>query len=174
MADQMTGPTPRCQWCSAVLPAPDLATCPSCGATLTSATGTEDIKGVTTLDPEAILRARAEVSRPRSRLLSFITGEAPVEVGSETEQAAIAAPDDAVRLEMRRLELEAERADLEAETVAMKSEVVVEKGIDLGALATEAAAAEAASPSPAPATDAPPPTASATDAPPPPPAAPGS
>ena len=81
MADPMTGPAPHCQWCSALLPAADLPTCPSCGATLTSTTGGEEIKGVTTLDPEAILRARSEVARPRSRLLSFITGEQPVEVG---------------------------------------------------------------------------------------------
>ncbi|HEX5826772.1 MAG TPA: hypothetical protein VFY23_04570 [Candidatus Limnocylindrales bacterium] len=172
MADPMTGPAPRCQWCSAPLPAPDLPTCPSCGATLTS-TATEEIRGVTTLDPEAILRARAEVSRPRSRLMSFITGEAPVEVGGEAEQAAIAAPDDAVRREMRRLQLEAERADLEAETVAMKTDVVLEQGIDLAALADADDAADAptttadAPPAPPPADEpAPPPS-----APPPPPSA---
>ena len=56
MADPMTGPAPRCQWCSAELPAPDLPVCPSCGATLTSSTTTDDIKGVTTLDTEAWLR----------------------------------------------------------------------------------------------------------------------
>ena len=105
MADPMTGPAPRCQWCSAELPAPDLPVCPSCGATLTTATATEDIKGVTTLDTEAILRARSEVGRPRGRLLSFITGEVPVELGGEKEAASLAPPDDAVRLEMLRLQL---------------------------------------------------------------------
>jgi hypothetical protein len=135
MADPMTGPAPRCQWCSALLPALDLETCPSCGATLTSAAGLEpDIKGVTMLDPEAILRARAEVARPRSRLLSFITGETPVEAGGPGDAEALAAPDDAVRREMLRLELEAERADLEAEAVALKTEAVVEQGIDLASL----------------------------------------
>lgn len=131
----MTGPAPRCQWCSALLPANDLETCPACGATLTSAAGVEpDIKGVTMLDPEAILRARAEVARPRSRLLSFITGETPVETGAPGDAEALAAPDDAVRREMLRLELEAERADLEAEAVALKTEAVVEQGIDLASL----------------------------------------
>jgi hypothetical protein len=139
MADPMTGPAPRCQWCSAELPAPDQAICPSCGATLTSATATEDIKGVTTLDPEAILRARAEVARPRSRLLSFITGEVPVETGGSAEAASLAPPDDAVRLEMLRLQLDAERADLQAEAVSMKTDVVLEQGIDLGALAADEA-----------------------------------
>src|SRR3954447_6962305 len=134
MADPMTGPAPRCQWCSAVLPAADLPTCPSCGATLTAASATDDIKGVTTLDPEAILRARSDPSRPRGRLFSFITGEQPVDVGGPEEAESLAPPDEAVRLEMRRLELEAERADLEAETVALKTDVVVEQNIDLASL----------------------------------------
>ena len=144
MADPMTGPAPRCQWCSAELPAPDLPVCPSCGATLTSATTTDDIKGVTTLDTEAILRARSEVTRPRGRLISFINGEVPVEVGGEKEAASLAPPDDAVRLEMLRLQIEAERADLEAEAVSMKTDVVLEQGIDLAALADQDAAGDAA------------------------------
>jgi len=142
MADPMNGPAPRCQWCSALLPAADLPTCPSCGAALTSAAGVEDIKGVTTLDPEAILRARTDVSRPRSRLLSFITGEQPVDVGGPGEAESLAPPDDAVRLEMLRLELDAERADLEAEAVSMKADVVVEQNIDLVALAQDAEEAD--------------------------------
>src|SRR5215204_3349339 len=142
MADPMTGPAPHCQWCSAPLPAAELATCPSCGATLTSTTGGEEIKGVTTLDPEAILRARSEVARPRSRLLSFITGEQAVEVGGPEEAESLAPPDDAVRLEMLRLELDAERADLEAEAVSMKADVVVEQNIDLVALAQDAEEAD--------------------------------
>ncbi len=93
---------------------------------------------MTTLDTEAILRARSEVARPRGRLLSFITGEVPVEVGGEAEAASLAPPADAVRLEMRRLQLEAERADLEAEAVSMKTDVVLEQGIDLSALGDEA------------------------------------
>jgi hypothetical protein len=131
---------------------------------LTSTTGGEEIKGVTTLDPEAILRARSEVARPRSRLLSFITGEQPVEVGGPGEAESLAPPDDAVRLEMRRLEIEAERADLEAEAVSMKTDVVVEQGIDLAAMADAAPAAapapatpEPADAEPAPATPPPPP-----------------
>jgi hypothetical protein len=144
MADPMTGPAPRCQWCSALLPAPDLATCPSCGATLTSTTGGEEIRGVTTLDPEAILRARNEAARPHNRLLSFITGEQAVEVGGPEEAESLAPPDDAVRREMLRLEIEAERADLEAEAVALKTDLVVEQGIDLAAMADS-------SPAPAPA-----------------------
>ena len=139
MADAMSGPNTRCPWCSAELPVPDVEHCPSCGAALTTATGTEpDIRGVTTLDPEAILRARSEVSRPRSRILSFITGETPVEVDEE-DAASFAPPSDAVRREMLRLQLEAERADLEAETIALKSDVIAEHGINLADLAAEEA-----------------------------------
>ena len=138
MADPTTGTTPRCQWCSAPLPAADLDICPSCGATLSSAPDTGEIRGVTTLDTEAILRSRSEASRPRSRLLSFITGEEPVEVGGPEEAESLAPPDDAVRREMLRLQLEAERADLEAESIANKTDVVLDEGIDLAALRDEA------------------------------------
>ncbi|HEY3334450.1 MAG TPA: hypothetical protein VGK16_04360 [Candidatus Limnocylindrales bacterium] len=170
MADPMTGPAPHCQWCSAPLPAPDLATCPSCGATLTSTTGGEEIKGVTTLDPEAIMRARSEVSRPRSRLLSFITGEQPVEVGGPAEAESLAPPDEAVRLEMRRLELEAERVDLEAETVALKTDAAVEQGIDLAAMADASASPDAGdAPAPVPESES---VATPTPASPPPPPSP--
>jgi hypothetical protein len=159
MADPTTGTTPRCQWCSAPLPAADLETCPSCGATLSSAPDTGEIRGVTTLGTEAILRSRSEASRPRSRLLSFITGEEPVELGGPEEAESLAPPDDAVRREMLRLQLEAERADLEAESIANKTDVVLDEGIDLATLGDEAAdeeladvqAAQAGMPVPAPA-----------------------
>jgi hypothetical protein len=134
MADPTTGTTPRCQWCSAPLPAADLDICPSCGATLSSAPDTGEIRGVTTLDTEAILRSRSEASRPRSRLLSFITGEEPVELGGPEEAESLAPPDDAVRREMLRLQFEAERADLEAESIANKTDVVLDEGIDLATL----------------------------------------
>jgi hypothetical protein len=134
MADPTTGTAPRCQWCSAPLPAADLDICPSCGATLSSAPDTGEIRGVTTLDTEAILRSRSEASRPRSRLLSFITGEEPVELGGPEEAESLAPPDDAVRREMLRLQFEAERADLEAESIANKTDVVLDEGIDLATL----------------------------------------
>jgi hypothetical protein len=131
--------SPRCPWCSAELPGPNLASCPSCGATLTSPTGAEpDIKGVTSLDPLAIIAARAEVGRPRSRILSFITGDTTSDdSGAPENPESLAPPTDDVRREMLRLELEAERADREAETVALKSEVIVEQGIPLATLAAE-------------------------------------
>jgi len=138
MADPMSGPITRCPWCSAELPAPNVEQCLSCGATLNSATGTEpQLPGVTTLDPEAILRARSEVTRPRSRILSFITGEVSVDAGDETDAASIAPPSNEVRREMLRLQLEAELADLEAETVALKADALAQRGIHVSELADE-------------------------------------
>ena len=152
MADPMTGPTTRCPWCSAELPAPDVEHCPSCGAALTPAAGTEpQLPGVTTLDPEAILRARSEVARPRSRILSFITGEVTVESANATDPASFAPPSDDVRREMLRLQLEAERADLEAETVALKADVLAQRGIHVSDLGGSPAEADPASAAPAPA-----------------------
>jgi hypothetical protein len=137
MSDAEGGSPARCPWCSAELPvvlsttAP--TTCPSCGAALTSATTTEpDIRGVTTLDHEAILRARSEMSRPRGRLLSFITGDTTTTAPLKPEElASLAPPEDAVRREMMRLELEAQRAELEAESVALRTDAVIDQGLDL-------------------------------------------
>ena len=144
----MTDATPRCPWCSAALPPGAHESCPSCGATLNSPTGTEpDIKGVTSLDPLAIIQARAEVARPRNRIVSFITGEAPGQGEATPNPESLAPPDLAVRREIRRLEIEAERADLEAETVALKTDVVVEMGIPLSQLGgADADLAQAAMP----------------------------
>ena len=130
----MTDATPRCPWCSAELPPGAHESCPSCGATLLGPAGEPDIKGVTSLDPMAIIQARADVARPRNRIMSFITGDTPTEQDPTANAESLAPPDLAVRREMRRLEIEAERADLEAETVALKTDVVVEMGIPLSAL----------------------------------------
>jgi hypothetical protein len=144
MAEPMSGPIARCPWCSAALPDPDANQCPSCQAQLTSTTGSEpQLPGVTTLDAEAILKARAEVARPRSRLFSFITGEAPPETGAPASPTSLAPPSDDVRREMLRLQIEAEVADLEAESVALKSDVLAEQGISLAALAAADSAGDA-------------------------------
>jgi len=137
MSETEGGSLARCPWCSAelpaVLPADAATTCPSCGAALTSATGNEpDIRGVTTLDHEALLRARSEVSRPRGRLFSFITGDTTTAAPLKPEElASLAPPDSAVRREMMRLELEAQRAELEAESLALRTDAVMEQGLDL-------------------------------------------
>ena len=152
MADPMTGPITRCPWCSAELSIPGAEQCLACGATLASQTGGPDpeIRGVTTLDPEAILRARADVARPKSRILSFITGEAPPETAGPASPESLARPPNEVRREMLRLELEAQQADLAAEMVALKSDVLARQGIHVselgGEVAPEPAAAEGDAP----------------------------
>jgi len=135
MVDPMTGPNTRCPWCSAELSIPGAERCLACGAALITTSGANpEIKGVTTLDTEAILRARAEVARPRSRILSFITGEGPAETGGPGSAESLARPPQAVRREMLRLQRDAERADLEAETVALKSDVLARRGIHVSQL----------------------------------------
>jgi hypothetical protein len=140
MADPMTGPITRCPWCSAELSVPGAEQCLACGAALSQASGSDsDIRGVTTLDPEAIVRARSEVARPRNRILSFITGEVPPETGGPASPESLAPPPDDVRREMLRLEYEARRADLEAETVALKSDELARLGIHVSQLDNGAA-----------------------------------
>jgi hypothetical protein len=113
-------------------------------ATLAAAPGLEgEIKGVTTLDTDAIIRARSEIVRPKgNRFISFITGEVPVEVAQTGSAESLAPPDNAVRREMLRLQLEAERADLEAETVALKADQLTRMGIHLSQLGGEEPMAE--------------------------------
>ena len=135
MADPMSGPDVRCPWCSALLPEDGVERCPSCGAQLVTASGADpNLPGVTTIDAEAILRARSEVGRSRGGIMSFLTGvEPPPDSGGSA--ASLAPPPDAVRREMLRLELEAARADAAAEQVALKADVVVDRGIHLDDLA---------------------------------------
>ena len=118
----------HCPWCSAQLPADALDTCPSCGATLTSAPDAA-LPGVTAIDHEAILRATREPNRPqRSRLLSWLSGDyvedsTPIDGGTH---GAIATPDRAVKREILRLEIEAELADRQAEADSIMADAAVE------------------------------------------------
>jgi hypothetical protein len=137
MAEAMSGPVTNCPWCSAPLPEGQTEHCPSCGAALAASGAEGDIKGVTTLDPEAILRARADVARPRSRILSFITGEVVPETGGPASAESLAPPPDEVRREMLRMQLEAERAEIAAETVALKSDELEKIGIPLSQLGAD-------------------------------------
>lgn len=136
MVQSMSDLDTRCPWCSAPLADAAAERCPSCGAMLVSVGGTEpQLPGVTQLDAEAIIRARSEVARPRSRLFSFLTGSEVPETGGPASAESLAPPPDDVRREMLRLQLEAERADADAERVALKSDVLAEQGIhvnDLG------------------------------------------
>lgn len=143
MTDQTTGSETRCPWCSAVLPDAAAETCPSCGAHLVTATGAEpNLPGVTTLDAEAILRARNDAGRSRGGILGFLTGNSDVpDSGGSAE--AIARPPDDVRREMLRLELAAAQADAVADAVAFRSDALADKGIHLDQLNAAEEQAEA-------------------------------
>lgn len=167
--DEATTPTAGtsavCPWCSAAITA-EAATCASCGAILI-AEETSELPGVTEIDPKV---ARGErPPPPRSRLLSWISGDYPETTGGPVDPGALAPPDPEVRVEILRLELQAEVANLQAEADAMRADAIVEGQV---AEAAEIAAAESemeeAVPGAAPHVAAPPePTdASAEDAPP--------
>lgn len=141
MTDPTSGPVPRCPWCSTALPAPGIEQCPSCGAQLVTVPGSDtEIRGVTTLDAEAILRARSELNRPRTRLLSLITGDEVEAASAREHQESLAQPSDEVRREMARLEAEARRAAEEAERTALRAAAMAELGITVDDLAAAEAA----------------------------------
>ncbi len=119
-----------CPWCSAVLPSADAATCPSCKAALT--TGTEQsVPGLTAIDAEAIIRAKAP-ARQRSRLLSWFGGDVPDDTISPADAGAIAPPDPAVKREMLKLQIAADIANLQAEAVALQTDAALEgRTVDL-------------------------------------------
>jgi hypothetical protein len=125
----MTEPTPPterpdgpvCPWCSTAV-TPETVTCPSCKAVLIS-DEEPNLPGVTAVDLKVIAGERPP---QRNRLLSWISGEYPEEIPTETNAQAIAPPDPAVQREIRRLEFEAEVANLQAEADALLSEAVAE------------------------------------------------
>lgn len=128
--EQASGSGPvafHCAWCSAALPTGDLDTCPSCGATLSSAPEAA-LPGVTAIDHDAILRATREpVRQQRSRILSWLSGAYVEDAVAETPATdAIAPPDAAVRREILRLEIEAEIADRQAEADSIAADAAVE------------------------------------------------
>lgn len=139
MAESMSDPITHCPWCSVLLPEPGVEQCPACGAALTAVPNSPaEIKGVTTLDTEAILRARSEVSKPRyNRLMSFITGEVPVDTSTPAAAEVFAPPPEDVRREMMRLQADAQRADLVAETVALKADELSRLGIHVSELGAD-------------------------------------
>jgi hypothetical protein len=135
MLDDVTtdasAPLPRCMWCSAVLPSDSEVTCPSCGATLIGE-GDNPVPGVTAIDAEAIVRgARATRAKPRSRLMSWISGEYDEDTDKPAPPGSLSPPPPEVRREMLRLELEAQVANLQAEAGAMAAEAAVESGIPI-------------------------------------------
>jgi hypothetical protein len=137
-----------CMWCSAPLASADLEQCPSCGANLVGDLA-EPLPGVTAVDAAALIRGTPTATRPRNRLLSWISGDYPEDVPNATDAKALEPPDQAVRREMLRLELEGEVANLKAEADALVAEAAAEGRVveppAMSALSDEGvAAAEAA------------------------------
>ena len=131
-----------CPWCSATYTG-EPETCPSCGAALAVDPTTDAaLPGLTAIDAAAIVRAKTPVARPRSRLLSWISGEYPDEAPTAADAGALAPPDAEVRREMLRLALEAEVANLQAEADALIAEATLE-GRAPEATPEDAAAADA-------------------------------
>jgi hypothetical protein len=120
----------RCTWCSAVLPDPAAATCPSCGATLIGEGETAGVPGLTAIDADAILRNARGTGRtkPRSGLLGWISGEYPVDESAVATPESLAPPTADVRREMLRLELEAQVANAQAEVEAMAADEAIAEG----------------------------------------------
>ncbi|HYM82621.1 MAG TPA: hypothetical protein VEY67_00525 [Candidatus Dormibacteraeota bacterium] len=114
----------RCPWCSAELPANEVATCPTCGASLQS-DGEPQVPGVTAIDPVAVLEGSREPRRPRNRILAWLSGDTE-EAAQPGDRGALAPPEPAVRREMLRLEMEAELASLSAEAESIATDEALE------------------------------------------------
>lgn len=132
--------TAVCPWCSAPI-TEGMTECSSCGANLVS-DGDPNVPGLTAVDAASIIRSRSP-QQPRSRLLSWLSGEYTTDLPSKAEQQAIAPPDLEVRREILRLELEAEVANLQAEADALRAEAAAE-GRSVDALDAALAAATGA------------------------------
>jgi len=120
---------------SAALPSADVSTCPSCGATLIGESDTA-LPGVTTIDPEAIVRGtRPATPQRRSKLMSWITGDEGDDEEAPATPGSLAPPPPEVQREMLRMELEAE-----ALAAAAREEGLSEDEQALQAVADDAAA----------------------------------
>ncbi len=124
MTDGDDSPAAVCPWCSAPLPNPDVERCPTCNAALHGSTE-QSVPGLTALDAEALIRAKTP-TRQRSRLLSWFGGDTPDDAISPADAGAIALPDQAVKVEMLRLQIASDIANLQAEAVAIQTDAALE------------------------------------------------
>lgn len=115
-----------CPWCSAMYMG-EPERCPSCNATLTGdAAADPALPGLTAIDAVALARSKEPARKSRSRLLSWISGEYPDEGPDKVDSGAVAPPDQAVRLEILKLELAAQVASLQAEADAMRADDMID------------------------------------------------
>lgn len=116
-----------CPWCSAAVPAA-AERCPACGATLQAAEEPQ-LPGVTAVDPQAVLwSVRSMERRRRSKLLTWLSGDAEPEPATPAAPGALDPPAPEVRREMLRLALAAELTDLSAEVGAIEADKLVQEG----------------------------------------------
>lgn len=135
--------TPRCPWCSALLPADTSVRCPHCHASLIAEADTR-LPGLTEVEAPAANKSRRVAAQRRSKLLAWISGEIdddPSPVGGQSAADAIAPPDRDVRREMLRLRLEAEGLTVDADgSIRLKAAPATEApGADPGSGAQAAA-----------------------------------
>ena len=118
---------PICPWCSAALPAADVADCPSCQARLVEPLDVV-IPGVTAVDP-VLLAAAAAPRKVKRTFGSLLVGEDnEIPPPSEAEMPALARPDPEVRREILRLEMEARLNALKAEVASRDADDAVASG----------------------------------------------
>lgn len=118
-----------CPWCSAALGG-ETERCPACGATLRAAEEPQ-LPGVTAVDPQAVLwSVRSAERRRRSKLLTWLSGEAEPEATTPAAPGALDPPPPEVRREMLRLAMAAELSDLSAEVGAMEADELIENRLD--------------------------------------------
>jgi len=123
-AKKTSAETTTCPWCSATVPV-EAPSCPSCGASLRDAAD-GDVKGVTQVDPAAIVRTRQVKSRNIAAFLGI--GDAPDE---DDSGGKVEPPSDEVRREMLRLRLAAIDAELEAKAKEVEAQRAM-RADDLG------------------------------------------
>ncbi|HWP63219.1 MAG TPA: zinc ribbon domain-containing protein [Candidatus Binatia bacterium] len=130
-AEERASPTSdaSCPWCSAAVPS-GAERCPACGATLQAAEEPQ-LPGVTAVDPQAVLwSVRSMERRRRSKLLTWLSGEAEPEATTPAAPGALDPPPPEVRREMLRLAMAAAISDLSAEVGALEADELVEGGAE--------------------------------------------
>jgi len=118
---------PICPWCSAALPAADVADCPSCQARLVEPLDVV-IPGVTAVDPVLLAAAAAPRKVKRTFGSLFVGDDNEIPPPSEAEMPALARPDPEVRREILRLEMEARLVALKAEVASWDADDGVASG----------------------------------------------
>lgn len=109
---------PACGWCGMPLPAPDIETCPGCGAALHPAADLPEIPGVTVTPPD-VRRAVRDVSPEVKALVAPPITDEIARVGA---RPALSPPDRRTRLAMLELELQALRAEVNARNAEAAAE----------------------------------------------------